>query len=430
MRFTDIFIKRPVLAVSISFLIALLGLQAIFKMQVREYPEMTNTVVTVTTSYYGASANLIQGFITQPLEQAIAQADNIDYMTSQSVLGRSTITVTMKLNTDPNAALSDILAKTNSVRSQLPSESEDPTVTMSTGSTTAVLYIGFTSDELVSSQVTDYLERVIDPQLFSVNGVASVDHYGGSKYAMRIWLDPPKMAAIGLTATDVMGVLNSNNYQSATGQSIGEFVLYNGSADTQISSVAELKRLVVKQEGGELVRLSDIAKVTREKSHDVVRANANGREAVVAAINAAPSANPINIAHDVLELLPSLRKNMPSNIEMNVMYDSTVAINESINEVIKTIVEAALIVLVVITLFLGSLRAVIIPIVTIPLSLIGVAMVMQAIGFSWNLMTLLAMVLAIGLVVDDAIVVLEKCGSPYKNWANHHFEPPLLVHER
>ncbi|MDV7104091.1 multidrug efflux RND transporter permease subunit [Vibrio sp. TH_r3] len=408
MRFTDIFIKRPVLAVSISFLIALLGLQAIFKMQVREYPEMTNTVVTVTTSYYGASANLIQGFITQPLEQAIAQADNIDYMTSQSVLGMSTITVTMKLNTDPNAALSDILAKTNSVRSQLPSESEDPTVKMSTGSTTAVLYIGFTSDELVSSQVTDYLERVIDPQLFSVSGVASVDHYGGSKYAMRIWLDPAKMAAIGLTATDVMSVLNSNNYQSATGQSIGEFVIYNGSADTQISSVAELERLVIKQEDGELVRLQDIAKVSREKSHDVVRANANGREAVVAAINAAPSANPINIAHDVLELLPTLEKNMPSNIEMNVLYDSTVAINESISEVIKTILEAALIVLIVITLFLGSLRAVIIPIVTIPLSLIGVAMVMQSIGFSWNLMTLLAMVLAIGLVVDDAIVVLEN----------------------
>lgn len=408
MRFTDIFIKRPVLAVSISFLIALLGLQAIFKMQVREYPEMTNTVVTVTTSYYGASADLIQGFITQPLEQAIAQADNIDYMTSQSVLGSSTITVTMKLNTDPNSALSDILAKTNSVRSKLPSESEDPTVTMSTGSTTAVLYIGFTSDELSSSQVTDYLERVIDPQLFSVNGVASVNHYGGSKYAMRIWLDPAKMAALGLTATDVMGVLSTNNYQSATGQSTGEFVLYNGSADTQISDVTELKRLVIKQDQGELIRLSDIANVTLEKSHDVVRANANGREAVVVAINAAPSANPINIARDVLEILPTLKKNMPSNIEMNVLYDSTVAINESIGEVIKTIAEAAIIVLIVITLFLGSFRAVIIPIVTIPLSLIGVAMVMQAMGFSWNLMTLLAMVLAIGLVVDDAIVVLEN----------------------
>ncbi|GAD81352.1 multidrug efflux RND transporter permease subunit [Vibrio ezurae] len=408
MRFTDIFIKRPVLAISISFLIALLGLQAIFKMQVREYPEMTNTVVTVTTGYYGASADLIQGFITQPLEQAIAQADNIDFMTSQSVLGSSTITVTMKLNTDPNAALADILAKTNSVRSQLPKESEDPTVTMSTGSTTAVMYIGFTSDELSSSQITDYLERVINPQLFTVNGVSKIDLYGGVKYALRVWLDPEKMAGLQLTATDVMNVLSANNYQSAAGQATGTLVLYNGSANTQVSSVKELKNLVVKQDNGQVVRLSDIAKVTREKSHDIYRASANGREAVVTAINGAPSANPINIAADVLDLLPQLQKNLPSNINMQVMYDSTVAINESINEVAKTIVEAALIVLVVITLFLGSYRAVLIPIVTIPLSLVGVAMFMQMLGFSWNLMTLLAMVLAIGLVVDDAIVVLEN----------------------
>ncbi|USD65242.1 multidrug efflux RND transporter permease subunit [Vibrio sp. SCSIO 43136] len=408
MRFTDIFIKRPVLAISISFLIALLGMQAVFKMQVRQYPEMTNTVVTVTTSYYGASADLIQGFITQPLEQAVAQADNIDYMTSQSVMGKSTITVNMKLNTDPNAALADILAKTNSVRSQLPSESEDPTVTMSTGSTTAVMYIGFTSDELSSSQITDYLDRVVNPQLFAVNGVSKIDMYGGMKYALRVWLDPAKMAALKLTATDVMQILSANNFQSATGQATGEFVLYNGSADTQISNVDELKRLVVKSDVGEIIRLGDIAKVTLEKSHDVFRASANGEEAVVAAINGTPSANPINVAQDVWAMLPQLEKNLPSNITMRVMYDSTEAINESINEVIKTIIEAALIVLVVITLFLGSFRAVLIPIVTIPLSLIGVAMVMQAMGFSWNLMTLLAMVLAIGLVVDDAIVVLEN----------------------
>lgn len=408
MRFTDIFIKRPVLAVSISFLIALLGLQAMFKMQVREYPDMTNTVVTVTTSYYGASADLIQGFITQPLEQAIAQADNIDFMTSSSVLGRSTITVNMKLNTDPNAALSDILAKTNSVRSQLPGESEDPTVTMSTGSTTAVMYVGFTSDELASSQITDYLERVINPQLFTVNGVSKVDLYGGMKYALRVWLDPSKMAALNLTALDVMSVLNANNYQSATGQATGEFVLYNGSADTQVSNVQELENLVVGSDNGNIIRLADIAKVSLEKSHDIYRASANGQEAVVAAINAAPSANPINIAADIMQLLPQLERNLPSNIHMNVMYDSTIAINESINEVIKTILEAALIVLVVITLFLGSFRAVVIPVVTIPLSLIGVAVAMQAMGFSWNLMTLLAMVLAIGLVVDDAIVVLEN----------------------
>lgn len=408
MRFTDIFIKRPVLAVSISFLIALLGLQAIFKMQVQEYPEMTNTVVTVSTGYYGASADLIQGFITQPLEQAIAQADNIDFMTSSSELGKSTITVNMKLNSDPNAALADILAKTNSVRSQLPKEAEDPTVTLSTGDSTAVLYIGFTSDELESSQTTDYLERVINPQLFTVNGVSKIDLFGGMKYALRVWLDPEKIAALGLTASDISNVLNENNFQSATGQATGEFVLYNGSADTQVSNVDELKALVVKSDKGNLVRLGDVAKVSLAKSHDVYRASANGKDAVVAAISATPSANPINIARDVLALLPQIERDLPSNIKMTVLYDSTEAINESIHEVIKTIVEAAMIVLVVITLFLGSFRAVVIPIVTIPLSLIGVAMVMQAMGFSWNLMTLLAMVLAIGLVVDDAIVVLEN----------------------
>lgn len=408
MRFTDIFIKRPILAISISFLIALLGVQAVFKMQVREYPEMTNTVVTVSTSYYGASADLIQGFITQPLEQAIAQADNIDFMTSSTQLGSSTITAYMKLNTNPNAALSDILAKVNSVRSQLPKESEDPSVTMSTGSTTAVLYIGFTSPELNASQITDYLERVIKPQLFTVGGVSKVDMYGGTKYALRVWLDPAKMAAFNLTAADVMSVLNSNNYQSATGQATGYFTLYNGNAETQVNTTEELERLVVATRDSKVIRLADIAKVSLEKSHDTYRATANGREAVVLAINAAPTANPINIAHDVLEMLPSLKSNMPSTMEANVLYDSTVAINESISEVIKTIAEAATIVLVVITLFLGSFRAVIIPIITIPLSLIGVVMVMQMFGFSINLMTLLAMVLAIGLVVDDAIVVLEN----------------------
>ena len=408
MRFTDIFIKRPVLAISLSFLIALLGFQAIFKMQVREYPEVINTVITVNTSYYGASADLIQGFITQPLEQAVAQADNIDFMTSSSQLGSSTVTAYMKLNTDPNAALSDILAKVNSVRSQLPKEAEDPSVTSSTGSTTAVLYMGFTSPELNSSQITDYLERVIKPQLFTVGGVSKVDLYGGVEFALRVWLDPAKMAAFDLTSSDVMTVLNSNNYQSATGQATGYFTLFNGNAETQVGNIEELKRLVVATRDSKVIRLSDIAKVSLEKSHDIYRASANGKEAVVLAINAAPTANPINIAHDVLELLPSLKRNMPSTMQVNVLYDSTIAINESIHEVIKTILEAAAIVLVVITLFLGSFRAVIIPIITIPLSLIGVVMMMDMFGFSINLMTLLAMVLAIGLVVDDAIVVLEN----------------------
>jgi len=407
MRFTDIFIKRPILAVSISFLIALLGVQAIFKMQVREYPEMTNTVITVQTGYYGASADLIQGFITQPLEQAVAQADNIDFITSSSRLGTSTITITMKLNTDPNAALSEILAKTNSVRSQLPKEAEDPTINMSTGSTTAVLYISFTSDELADTQITDYLDRVINPQLLTVSGISRIDVYG-NKYALRVWLDPLKMAAYDLTATEVMGVLNSNNYQSATGQSTGEFVFYNGNADTQVKGTEDLERLVVSTDKGQVIRLADIAKVTLAMNHDLYRHLVDGKEGVIIGINAGPTANPINISADVLELLPELKRNLPTNMKMEVLYDSTVAVSESISEVIHTIAEAALIVIVVITLFLGSFRAVIIPIVTIPLSLIGVAMVMQMFGISWNLMTLLAMVLAIGLVVDDAIVVLEN----------------------
>ena len=408
MRFTDIFIRRPVLAASISFLIALLGLQALIKMQVRQYPEMTNTVITVSTSYFGASSDLIQGFITTPLEQAIAQADNIDFMTSSSLMGSSVITVYMKLNTNPDAAMADILAKVNSVRSQMPKEAQDPTITSSTGSSTGILYIGFTSDAINSSQITDYLNRVVKPMLFTVNGVAKVDLYGGSDYAMRVWPNPAKMAAFGITGSDLARVLSSNNYQSAAGQSNGYFVYYNGNADTQVNDVKSMQNLVISNNDGQVIRLSDIAKVTMDKSSDLYRASANGKEAVVLAINGAPSANPITVAQDVLKLLPDMERNMPSTIKMRVMYDSTIAINDSIHEVVKTIVEAGVIVLVVITLFLGSLRAVLIPVVTIPLSLIGVAMMMQLFGFTLNLMTLLAMVLAIGLVVDDSIVVLEN----------------------
>jgi len=409
MKFTDTFIKRPILAVSLSLLIVLLGLQALTKMQVREYPNMTNTVVTVTTSYYGANADLIQGFITQPIEQAIAQADNIDFISSQSFSGSSTITVNMKLNTDPSGAVADILAKVNSVSSQLPSEAEDPTIDVSTGSTTSVIYIAFSSEDLNSSQITDYLERVIKPQLFSINGVAKVNLYGGTKFAMRIWLDPERMAGFSLNTSDVVSILQANNIQSASGQANGYFTLFNGNSETQIKNTEELENLIIAtRENGKTIHLRDIARVSLEKSHDTYRAMANGNDAVVVAIDAAPTANPLDITADVRLMLPDLEKSNPSSINMKVLYDSTLAIEESISEVIKTIAEAGLIVLVVMILFLGSWRAVIIPIITIPLSLIGVAVVMQMFGFTINLMTLLAMVLAIGLVVDDAIVVVEN----------------------
>ncbi|ODR85608.1 multidrug efflux RND transporter permease subunit [Shewanella xiamenensis] len=408
MRFTDIFIRRPVLAASISFLLLLLGFNALNSMQVREYPKMTNTVVTVSTSYYGADANLIQGFITQPLEQALAQADNVDFMTSESFLGTSKISVYMKLNTDPNGALADILAKVNSVRSQLPKEAEDPSVEMSTGSQTSVLYISFFSDQINSSQLTDYLERVVKPQLFTIDGVAKVNLYGGIKYAMRIWLDPARMGAFNLSSSDVMQVLQANNYQSAVGQTNSVYTLFNGTADTQVATIEELKRLVIGSKDGLVVRLGDIADVSLEKSHDIYRALANGKEAVVIGLDVTPTANLLTVAADTRALLPEIERNLPPSIESSILYDSSLAIDESIKEVVKTIGEAAIIVIVVITLFLGSLRAVVIPIVTIPLSLIGVAIIMQMFGFTLNLMTLLAMVLAIGLVVDDAIVVVEN----------------------
>lgn len=408
MSFTDKFIQRPVLATSISLLIALLGLQAISKMQVREYPEVTNTVITVTTGYYGASADLVQGFITTPLEQSIAQANNIEYMTSQSRQGLSVISVNMKLNTDADAALADVLAKVNAVRSKLPKEVEDPQIDRSSGQATSMLYLGFNSDTITSSQITDYLERVIQPQLFTVNGIAKINLYGGEKYAMRIWLDPEKMGAFSLNADDLAAILLANNSQSATGQMVGEFVRYNNDTVTQVSSVAELEKLVVASQNGRIIYLGDIANITLEKSHDRVRVLANGRESVVMAIDVVPNVNPIVVAKDVLDLLPTIRRNLLQSIDMSILYDTTIAINAAIKQVIKTLIEASVIVILVMILFMGSLRAVIIPMITIPLSLLGAILLMQACGFSINQMTLLAMVLAIGLVVDDAIVVVEN----------------------
>ncbi|MFD0965940.1 efflux RND transporter permease subunit [Seminibacterium arietis] len=406
MKFTDLFIRRPVLAVSISLLIIILGLQAITKLTVREYPKMTTTVINVSTVYPGADANLIQAFVTSKLEEAIAQADNIDYMSSSSVPNLSRITVKMKLNTDPSAALSDILAKVNSVRSALPKGIEDPSITSSTGGT-GIMFISFRSNQLDSSQVTDYIERVVKPQFFTIEGVAKVNVYG-DQYAMRIWLDPQKMASQNLSAPEVMAALASNNVQTAAGNVNGYFTVYKNKVETTTNTVEDLKNLVVYSKNGKLVRLRDIAEVELNKQSDGVRAVANGSESVVLAIDPASTANPLTVVKNILPLYENIKKNLPSSIETSILYDRTIAINNSIQEVVKTILEATVIVLVVITLFIGSLRAILIPVITIPISLIGVIMILQLFDFSINLMTLLALILAIGLVVDDAIVVLEN----------------------
>ena len=407
MKFTDIFIRRPVLAVSISLLIIILGLQAISKLAVREYPKMTTTVIQVSTVYPGADANLIQAFVTSKIEEAVAQADNVDYMSSSSRPSSSSITVKMKLNTDPNAALADVLAKVNSVRSELPSGIEDPTVTSSTGGS-GIMYISFRSNKLDASQVTDYIQRVVKPQFFTVEGVASVDIFGASEYALRIWLDPQKMAAQNLSATQVMSALSANNVQTAAGNDNGFYVVYKNKVDTTTKSVEELGNLIVSSNGDKLVRLRDIADIELNKSSDNARAVANGSDSVVLAVNPTSSANPLTVAEKILPLYESIKNNLPDAIQTDILYDRTVAINNSIEEVVKTIIEATLIVLVVITMFIGSFRAILIPVITIPISLIGVIMMLQTLDFSINLMTLLALILAIGLVVDDAIVVLEN----------------------
>ncbi|HTF85413.1 MAG TPA: multidrug efflux RND transporter permease subunit [Cellvibrio sp.] len=408
MRFTDMFIRRPVLAVTVSLLILLLGTQALFKMQVRQYPELTNTVITVTTAYYGASADLIQGFVTQPLQQAVAEVENINFVQSQSMQGISTVTVHMQLDSDPDAALAATLAKVNSVRATLPADVQDPVITRSTGSTTSIVYLSFSSDKLNASQITDYLNRVVQPQLVTIPGVAKANLMGGSAFAMRIWLDPQRMSALNLSAREVLGALRANNYQAAPGEIKSDWFLYSVDVQTSLTSVEEFSSLIVATRDNGVVRLRDIATVEMAAGRVSLSATADGKEAVLIGIDPTPKGNPLDIAHAVREKLPELQRNMPDTIEMKLLYDATLVIEESIYEVVKTIAEAVIIVVVVIFLFMGSLRAVLIPVVTIPLSLVGVAMLMQLMGFSINLLTLLAMVLAIGLVVDDAIVVVEN----------------------
>jgi multidrug efflux pump len=408
MAFTDIFIKRPVLSIVVSMLILLIGLRAGAVLPIRQYPKLSNTVVNVTTVYPGASADLIQGFITTPIEQAVASAEGVDYITSSSVLGTSTIQVYIKLNFDPNQALTEVLAKVNSVKYLIPKESNDPIVTKSTGQTTAVMYIGFSSEELSGSAISDYLTRVVQPVLSTVDGVASADILGGQTFAMRLWLDPVKMAGRGISPGDVQAAIQTNNFQAAAGQAKGFFIVSNVSANTDLQNVQQFKRMIVKAKDGGFVRMEDIATVELAAQSTDASVAFNGEHAIFIGVQATPQGNPLTIVRGVRALFPELERNLPPSMKMKVAYDSTKFIQSSIDEVEKTLGEAVLIVVVVIFLFLATFRSVIIPVITIPLSLIGVCSLMLLAGFTFNLLTLLAMVLAIGLVVDDAIVVVEN----------------------
>ncbi len=419
MKFTDIFIKRPVLAICISLLITILGLQSISKLQVREYPEMTISIVTVSVNYAGADANLMQALVTSQIEEAVAQADNIDYMTSSSSPSTTTVTAKMKLNTNPQEALSDISSKVNAIRGNLPSGIDDPAISVSSGSNDAFMYIRFMSDDLSSPQVTDYLNRVVKPQFFTVNGVSSVNIFGGSTFGLRIWLDPDKMAGHNLSGASVLSALSANNLSTAAGSANGYYTVYKNKVLSTTPSVEELENITVSTTSAGLqIKLKDIATVELNKSSDTARATANGKDAVLMAVESAATANKLTVAKNIYPLFAQIEKNLPASIKAEILYDSTIAINSSINEVIKTIGEATLIVLIVIILFLGSLRAMIIPVITIPISLIGVLFLLQMLGFSINLLTLLGLILAIGLVVDDAIVVLENVERHVKEGKN------------
>lgn len=406
--FTEVFIHRPVMATVISLLIMLMGLQAIFSLPVRQYPDMSDAQITITTTYPGAGAELVQGFITTPIQQAVASAGGIDYLTSSSQLGVSVITLQMKLGVDSDIAMADVLAKVQQTLNVLPDEAQQPVIQKSTGGGTALLYLGFNSDYMTPEQITDYLTRVIQPNLQTVDGVASADILGGQTYAMRIWLDPNRMAALGVTPQDVANAIRSNNLLSAPGQIKGNYIQIDIEAETDLRSTEGFEQLVVAAEGGTLIRLQDVADIELAAQSTDSSVIFNGLNATFIGISNTPESNPLEVIDLVRAALPGLERNLPPSLHMEVVYDATTFIRASIEEVITTILEAAAIVIVVMFLFLGSFRAVLIPIITIPLSLVGVCFMMMAMGYSLNLLTLLAMVLAIGLVVDDAIVVVEN----------------------
>ncbi len=408
MTFTDLFVRRPVLALVVSLLILLIGLRAMLDLPIRQFPKLSNTTITVTTLYPGASPGLLQSFIATPLEQAIATAEGVDYLTSTSVQGTSTIIAYIRLDFDPGKALTEVMAKVQQVKYLLPPGAQDPIITKATGQTTAVMYIGFSSDELSSAGISDYLTRVVQPLLVTVPGVASADILGGQTFAMRLWLDPVRMAARGISADDVAAAIQANNFQSAPGQAKGYFTVTNVSANTGLTDTGQFEGMVVKSKSGALVRLADIAKVDLSAQSWTSSVEMNGQHAVFIGVQATPSGNPLTLVEGIRALLPEIERNLPPSVKMRVAYDSTLFIRASISEVKLSLASAVGIVVAVIFLFLGSLRSVVIPVVTIPLSLIGAGSIMAALGFSLNLLTLLAMVLAIGLVVDDAIVVVEN----------------------
>ncbi len=408
MNFSAVFIRRPVLSTVLGLLILLLGFQGLFNLQVRQYPEVEETVITVTTVYPGASAELIQGFITAPISAAVSTTENVDYVSSQSRPSASVVTVQMRLGSNPDAALTEVISKVQQVRSQLPADAEDPTIVKGTGQQFAIMYLALQNPNMSAEQVTEYIERVIRPRMSTIPGVAEVQIFGAANYSMRVWIDPIRLAARGMTAAEVLAAINASNFLAAAGKTRNEYVTYPVTMESTLQTPEAFGALPLKASGDDVVRLSDVAEVELAAESSDMIVTFNGQPGTFIGVFPTPSANPLDTASAVLSELPAIQDSLPDGMTITLMYDATESISASIEEVFKTIAEAVAIVVVIILLFLGSFRSVLMPIVTIPLSLIGVCFVLFALGYSINLLSLLAMVLAIGLVVDDAIVVVEN----------------------
>src|SRR6266566_1852141 len=409
MKFTDLFVKRPVLAIVVNLIILIAGLQAVRSLSVRQYPRSDIAVVSVTTAYIGANADLVRGFITTPLERVIASADGIDYMESSSAQGLSTITVHLKLNYDTNAALTQIQAKLAQVRNDLPPESQAPVIDLQTADTQfAAMYLGFSSASLDQNQITDYLTRVVQPKLSAISGVQRADILGDRTFAMRIWLKPDKMAALGISASAVRDALSKNNHLSALGQTKGSMVSVNLIANTDLRTADEFRQLVVKEDKGVVVRLGEIADVVLGAENYDSDVRFNGQNSTFMGVWVLPTANSLEVIGRVREAMKEVQAQLPAGMTAGIPYDSTLYIQNAISEVFKTLTGTLVIVIIVIFLFLGSARSVVIPAVAIPISLVGAVFLMLLAGFTINLLTLLAIVLSVGLVVDDAIVMVEN----------------------
>jgi multidrug efflux pump len=409
MKITDLFVKRPVLAMVVNLVILIAGLQAIRSLSVRQYPRSDIAVIQITTVYVGADADLVRGFVTTPIERVVASADGIDYMESTSAQGLSTIQVHLKINYDTTAALTQIQAKVAQVRNDLPPDAQIPVIDLQTADTQfAAMYLGFSSNDLDQNQITDYLTRVVQPKLSAISGVQRADILGNRTFAMRLWLKPQQMAARGVSPSDVHDALAKNNYLSALGSTKGSMVSVNLVANTDLRTPEEFRQMVIKENGGTIVRLGDIADVQLGAENYDQDVKFDGQTATFMGIWVLPTANSLEVIKEVRAALPAIESQLPTGIKLGIPYDSTAYIQDAINEVLHTLGETLIIVIVVIFLFLGSFRSVLIPVVAIPISLIGAVFLMLIAGFTINLLTLLAIVLSVGLVVDDAIVMVEN----------------------